>query len=152
MSNESTLIDQTLTIDTFEDRSFIIEALNGQTVTNDTSQALYKYLPLIEPVNKQVLGVLRLRYDLAHFNAQNNTTLLMNLIGILSSIVLTVILVFYIVRKSFLPISEITDILLKMSQNDLTDYQLGQKRYFNNSDESGKLARTDKSVGTQCFN
>lgn len=126
------------------DGALISEGLSGVEQMVTASDAIYYYLPVVEPVNGDFIGVFRLRFDLTELKLANNSALMFN--GVMLVLILGVglLITMNFNRTVSEPIKEFTDIIDQMAKNDFTEKAINNQKALKQQDETGRLANAIK--------
>jgi len=140
------LIDQPFeSLDSIEQQD-INEALSGKIVTISHGDSLYRYSPIKEPNNQEIIGVSRIGIDVDDHQMAMITMFITNGIVLVILIALTLFIMFNFRRNLILPVSEITANVNKLSENDFTATAFKNEKILKNVDEIGQLARASKNL------
>ncbi|WP_162300567.1 methyl-accepting chemotaxis protein [Anaerosacchariphilus polymeriproducens] len=128
-------------IDEAPDSGTLKKVLTDKELQVETSKKIIQYQPVYEPVNNEVIGVLKIIYDMSKINRTIISTVTINTILIASIIVFIVVITQSFKKNLTKPVDEFSSILEQMSQNDLSNIEIKNKHCLNRKDETGKLSR-----------
>ena len=132
-----------MAIDEFDSdiKNAVTTALNGEEVSLESSSELKVVYPILEPANSSVIGTFIVSYDISGIMQNLNMMLITNGLIILVIIIVTLITLNYFKKNISSPLTEVTEILNKMSVNDFTEYELKYVKQLESKDEVGQLYR-----------
>lgn len=120
----------------------IQSALSGNKLTEESSDHIKRFIPLIAPDQKTIVGALVLTFDLTMVNQVIIKNLMISggLILVIAGFVIFIIINFN--RSISKPIIELTSMVETMSHNDFRTISLTNESVLNQRDETGRLARS----------
>ncbi len=133
-------------IEKFTDSHSVLQALNGNAIHDKTKDSINTYLPVYDPTHSEIIGVLKLSYDLSLINQLIRRTITVN-----SILFIGILLFIALVIRNFKtnitdPIDEFSALLEQMSENDYTNIDIKNKHSLTKRDETGKLSRAIVSL------
>ncbi len=136
------LVGQTL--DKFDagDQEAIQSAFAGNSFEKRSTDSLFYYMPVKEPVDGTVIGVYKLSYDLTAINTTVRNTMMVNGLLMLSILIITLLIVFNFTKTVSKPIIEFSNILNAMAHNDFTHQNIKHEKSLEQRDETGQLAQS----------
>lgn len=122
----------------FEEESILKTVLNGAEATTENGNMLESYIPLNDPTNTEVIGMIQLVQDVSTVkNINKNIALYLFIIGI-STLIIAIIIAFTLSRSFSNPIKQLTTMMGELSKGNLTNKLHGKKR----KDEFGLLSNS----------
>lgn len=135
--------DRNIIGDAFSNESILNSVLNGEEATIENENMLESYIPLNDPTNTEVIGVIQLVQDVSTVKSiDRNIALYLIIIGI-STLTVAIIIAFTLSRSFSEPLKQLTTLMGELSSGNLTNKFHGKKR----KDEFGLLS--DSVMETQ---
>lgn len=120
---------------TIEDRNVLNELVNGELIRKNNKQSANSYLPIVDPTESEVIGVIHFIQDTSfiHHSLSYYTKLI---IVVFSAVILLILITSMIFGRSLAkPIEKLSEMMLKLKEGDLT-YKISENKRV---DEIGKL-------------
>ncbi|WP_078548397.1 methyl-accepting chemotaxis protein [Litchfieldia alkalitelluris] len=115
--------------------AIIEQVLKGDEVTQETGQFLESYIPLFDPTNTEVIGVMNISQDVSIVKkSQNNIIYLLIIVAVVTIIIVTFV-AWVFSRRFSKPIQEVTAMMNEISNGNLN----ATLSKTNKKDEIGQL-------------
>ncbi|MFB1050150.1 methyl-accepting chemotaxis protein [Paraliobacillus sp. JSM ZJ581] len=121
-----------------EDQSILDQVVVGEEVSQESNTSMEYYMPLYDPTRSETIGLLEIKQDATDVLNVNKEIIFYILEISLITIILVVVIAFFLSRGFSKPIQQTTHVMDQIAKGDLTNHLQGQDR----QDEFGQLARS----------
>lgn len=123
---------------TYGDNNILSTVFNGEATTNEDGNHLESYLPLYDPTNTAVIGMIQIVQDMSIVkNIDRNIFINVTVIGIVTFI-FAIVIAFFLSRNFSNPIRQITTVMNEIADGNLSSDFTGLTR----KDEFGQLSQS----------
>lgn len=129
-----------------DEQANLKKALSGEKFTEESSNHIKRFIPVIAPDQKTIIGGMVLTFDLTEVNKKIIGSLILSAVLLALIAVFIIFIIFNFRQNISKPIVELTSMVETMSHNDFTPVHLSSDKVLNQKDETGRLARSVVSL------
>lgn len=129
-----------------KEQASIKNTISGVEALVPMENALHYYIPVVEPVNGEVIGAFRLEFDLSEMISRRNNAIFLGVVIVLLIAAIGLIIVINFNKTVSGPISECAYMIDELANNNYKPKTFKSKKIINSRDETGVLARAIMSM------
>ncbi len=112
--------------------------LNGEEVSIEAEKSLEYYMPLFDPTNTEVIGVIQIVQDTSIIHQMNNEIFVYLIIAAIATLLIVMFIAMLLSKSFSSPIKEITNFMGELAKGNLKSTLKNNKR----NDEIGQLSHS----------